>query len=296
MPFDFPNNPNVGQIIPGSGGAYYRWDGTKWVTAGPPPGTVQSFNSRTGNVLLTQGDVAFALGYTAYDTANPAGYIGDAPNDSNAYVRSANAWANGDSRYMLQSAADARYLRLDGTAAMTGLLTLFGPPTADLNPATKAYADARPYVAATAGQVALTGTTTETNLAALRIPGGSIGPNGAVEVKALWNYTNSANTKTIVTRFNPTAGSVNGGITGGTLPVTTTANAQTLLIMRNNNATNAQVFFGGTGAGPFGAAAAPNATLTLDTTADSYVNINAILANASETITLIHAYLVVLHA
>jgi hypothetical protein len=31
MPFDFVNNPTVGQVIPGPSGAGYRWDGVKWV-------------------------------------------------------------------------------------------------------------------------------------------------------------------------------------------------------------------------------------------------------------------------
>ena len=75
MPFDFPSGPAIGQIVTASNGANYRWDGTKWAVYGPPPSTVQSFNARTGAVLLAQGDVGFALGYTAYDAANPAHYI-----------------------------------------------------------------------------------------------------------------------------------------------------------------------------------------------------------------------------
>ena len=41
----------------------------------PAPAGVASFNLRTGNVTLNLSDVTGALGYTPYNTSNPAGYI-----------------------------------------------------------------------------------------------------------------------------------------------------------------------------------------------------------------------------
>lgn len=38
-------------------------------------GGVLSFNTRTGSVTLTNGDVTTALGYVPYDSANPSGFI-----------------------------------------------------------------------------------------------------------------------------------------------------------------------------------------------------------------------------
>jgi hypothetical protein len=298
---DFPTSPAVGALFTGPNGAIYRWDGTAWASASPPPSLVNSFNGRTGAVVMAQGDVASALGYTAYDAANPSHYIGDAPNDGVAYVRQSLAWLNGDTHFMLQSAADVRYVQLNGAAPMTGLLTLSGAPTAVNHAVTKAYADALrptgiPFVAATAGPASVTGTTGETNLAALRIPANSMGANGVVQITSLWTYPNSSNNKTMLCRYTATAGTTGGGSTnlvGANNVVTTTVNSQITQILRNNNATNSQICYGGIPTTPFGATVGPATTQAIDTTADSYININGTLALSTETLTLVHAYAVV---
>jgi len=291
--FNFPDNPHTGDLVTGSNGATYRWSGTAWVAAGPPPTTVQSFNGRTGPVILTQGDVNLGLGYTPYNAVNPSHFISDAANDGNAYLRLSASWINGDTRYMLQSVADARYVQLSGAEPMTGLLTLSGSPTAANHAANKAYADARPYVATTTGQVSVTGTTTETNLAVLRIPGGTMGANGIIELKTLWQFTNNSNNKTLIARFTSTSGSTAGGNMGSPVVVTTTAASQQFHAIRNNNAANAQVMWAATGTTPFGTAASTPLTLTVDTTADSFINLNGQLAAGTDTVTLLHAYAVV---
>jgi hypothetical protein len=138
--FDFPSSPTVGQMVSGgTNGAIYRWDGVKWAVAGPPPSTVQSFNGRTGAVILAGGDVSLAQGYTSYNAANPSHYIPDAPSDTNAYLRLSAAWVNGDTRYMQQATADTRYLKLDGTVPMAGPLTLAGDPATALGAATMQF-------------------------------------------------------------------------------------------------------------------------------------------------------------
>jgi len=45
------------------------------ITTAPASIGVTSFNTRTGAVTLSSSDVTTALGYTPYDTSNPAGYI-----------------------------------------------------------------------------------------------------------------------------------------------------------------------------------------------------------------------------
>lgn len=153
----------------------------------------------------------------------------------------------------------------------------------------------RLYAAATTGSVSLTGVTTETNLAALRIPAGSIGPNGVAEVKALWTCTNNANVKSVILRFAP-AVTLSGGVTGASLPLTSFGSAQTLLMIRNNNAQNAQVFYPPVPSTPFGTNPNPIATLAIDTTVDTRVSLNATLSVGTDTITLVHAYLTVFYA
>ena len=183
---------------------------------------------------------------------------------------------------------------------MEPLILPIGAPTVPRQAVSKAYIDSlisqAPFVIATAGQVSVTGTTNETNLAALRIPGGSVGKNGVIEVKALWSYPNSSNTKTLTTRWTTASGSVTGGLFQPASSATTTTEAQTLAIIRNNNATNAQVAFNQPALTPFGVGVPAFATMALDTTVDTYININGTLASAAETLILVHAYAVVFPA
>src|SRR5690348_3447364 len=110
-------------------------------------------------------------------------------------------------------------------------------------------------VVASSGAASVTGTVNETNLMSLKIPANSVGPNGAIIVQCFWTYTNSANTKTFIIRYNPTSGNTSGGVTGGSQTATTSGSTQGYLIIRNNNATNSQTAFSTTPAAPFGTAA-----------------------------------------
>ena len=61
-------------VVPASAGGstnYLRADGT-WSS---PGGGVTSWNTRTGAVTLTSGDVTTALGFNPYSSANPSGFI-----------------------------------------------------------------------------------------------------------------------------------------------------------------------------------------------------------------------------
>lgn len=136
----------------------------------------------------------------------------------------------------------------------------------------------------------VTGTTTETNLAVIRVPAGSVGKNGGAFLTCLWTYTNSANNKNLLVRHSNTSAAITGTLVGNVAVVTTSATSQTGHILGNVNATNVQNAFPSTAIAPFGSsAAAPNAG-AVDTTIDSFLNINGILALGSETITLQHCF------
>ena len=150
-------------------------------------------------------------------------------------------------------------------------------------------------VAATHGQTSVTGTTSETNLASLRIPAGSMGRNGHIEVKCLWSFTNSSNNKIFSIRFSQAPGAVTGQ-PGSQSVATTSPTAQTLWVIRNSNATNVQSAYanaGGVLLAPFGSVNATPVSGTVDTTQDAFINVNGILALSTETLTLVHAYAVV---
>lgn len=56
-------------------------------------GGISSFNTRTGAITLTSGDVTGALGYTPYNNSNPSGYITSSGNIS-GYAMSLNGYSN----------------------------------------------------------------------------------------------------------------------------------------------------------------------------------------------------------
>lgn len=65
----------------GSAGQFLTSNGTgapTWTAGGGGGGGVTSFNTRTGVVSLTSGDVTTALTFTPYNASNPSGYISTA--------------------------------------------------------------------------------------------------------------------------------------------------------------------------------------------------------------------------
>jgi hypothetical protein len=134
----------------------------------------------------------------------------------------------------------------------------------------------------------------ETNLATLRIPANSMGKNGVIQVTLLVTYTNSANTKLVLIRFNATSGVTASGQVGGSLSTTTTAQGQGMVFIRNTNNTAAQSHMNSAPNSPFGIIGGAPTTGSVDTTADAFININGTLANTGETITLINAIALVM--
>lgn len=73
-------NPTVskllGNSIPTNANGYLNNNGSGVLTrVSISTGGVSSFNTRTGAITLTSGDVTTALGYTPYNATNPSGYI-----------------------------------------------------------------------------------------------------------------------------------------------------------------------------------------------------------------------------
>lgn len=132
-------------------------------------------------------------------------------------------------------------------------------------------------LAQSAVAASVTGTVTETALATVTIPAGSLGANGLVEVIAVWTTTNSANNKSLKVKLGSTA-FLN-------VTATTTASAQTFTRAANRNSTSSQLGYSA-GATGFSTSTGANFTASLDTTADVTLTITGTLTNTGETITL----------
>jgi hypothetical protein len=124
----------------------------------------------------------------------------------------------------------------------------------------------------------------EQNLVSIKVPANTLGANGAVRVTVLWGYTNDANSKTLIIRHGASSG------VAGTLLLnvaeTATASAQTMSMVRNANATNSQVVFPANTISYIETSASAVGTGAIDTTADSYINIDCALANSTDEVTV----------
>jgi hypothetical protein len=130
---------------------------------------------------------------------------------------------------------------------------------------------------------------TETNITSIRVPGGSLGLNGWVDLKCLWGYVNSANTKALIIRWNSTAAATSGGgVFAANVSATTSVGVQTEHVLSNNNSTSAQILSPNSGIAPFAVNASALVAAALDTTQDSFINLNATLQLGSEGVSIQH--------
>lgn len=133
---------------------------------------------------------------------------------------------------------------------------------------------AQPW-AQSATPVSVTGTLTETTLATITIPGGMMGPNGSLRIRALFGGTNSANSKTMRVRLAGSAMATSAGFT-------TSDYALHQVLVANRNAQNSQL-------ASYGTAQAGTGSVTVtavDTSVDQLLTITGQLASAGETLTL----------
>lgn len=124
----------------------------------------------------------------------------------------------------------------------------------------------------------VTGATTETTLATIAIPAGSMGGNGQFEVITVWSYTNSANNKVLRVKLGATQ------FTVGTM--TTTASSQLYTRVANRNSAASQVAHAAGNAPGFASSSGAVTTGTIDTSTDQNITITGQLALGTESITL----------
>lgn len=134
----------------------------------------------------------------------------------------------------------------------------------------------------------VTGTTSETNLASVAIPSGMMSANGQLEVFVLWSYTNSANTKAPRMRFGFDYDPLGGNIFYNP-SITTTNTLQSFMILKNNNAQNAQLGFANNTGSGYATSTSSIVTSSWNTASTSYttgLHFNGALGSAADTLTL----------
>lgn len=145
------------------------------------------------------------------------------------------------------------------------------------SPVSGAYQKTPLILAQSAVPASVTGTTSETTLASITVPGGALSKQGSIRLIPLLSYTNNANSKSIKVYF------------GGVLIYSSTATASASLwfqrCIRNRNALNSQVTESTSNGGPGTSGVAPT-YLTVDTTQNQALTITGTLAATGDTITL----------
>lgn len=130
--------------------------------------------------------------------------------------------------------------------------------------------------------LSLTGSTSETTLATVTIPGGLLGSAGHVEIVTFWSAgANNTNTKTLNIKF--------GASTVASQNLANTRAYQNYSRVANR-ANNSQIFFNA--ATSFAITSNAPGTAAVDTTADVAVTLTGTLAVGTDTMTL-ESYLVV---
>lgn len=144
-------------------------------------------------------------------------------------------------------------------------------------------------LAASAVAASHTGDTSETTLATVTVPGGTMGPNGILRITSVWSWTDSANTKRPRIRF--------GGPSGGQYLHIASATQNNdhgsfLRMISNRNSESSQVgLIGHSETASFGIEDTGLKTGSDDTSVDQDLVFTGLLTDAGETITL-ESYLV----
>lgn len=148
----------------------------------------------------------------------------------------------------------------------------------DTEKQTQAQADIRygRVIAGSGVHVPHTGDLVEFTLATVTLPAGTLGPNGWVEIEALWSHTNNANNKTLRIKF--------GGTNYFSLAVTTGDMDRAVAKVQNRNNVGSQV------GGPANRRGFENGSTVItsgvNTSADVTILITGQLANAADAVNL----------
>lgn len=129
--------------------------------------------------------------------------------------------------------------------------------------------------------VDLTGSTAETTLRSVTIPGGMLGVDGVLRVTALWSYTGSVNAKTLRVRL---AGTLLASADNVATAANVSGSGQWLITNRNSE--TSQVANPGFSAGLVYASSQAIPTAAVDTRVDQVLTITGQLASAGELLRL----------
>lgn len=125
----------------------------------------------------------------------------------------------------------------------------------------------------------VTGTTTETALATVVVPGGLLGASGVLRVTPAFTLPSNANNKTLSLRLG-------GQLASQYVITTVSAGLQMLLHIRNRTASTQVSSNAGAGSIGLGSGGVGFGALTVDTTVDQPLIISATLGSAADTVTL----------
>lgn len=139
-----------------------------------------------------------------------------------------------------------------------------------------------PYVLKQSGvPLTLTGTTTETTMETVVIPGGVVGPNGSVRITSYWSCTNNANNKTLRIRLGSIAG------TSYMAPViSSNAVVHQVTIIRAANSQSSQKGYNPGSFGGLGANSGNGVTSSVDMTVNQNLLFTGTLAVGTDSLVL----------
>lgn len=129
--------------------------------------------------------------------------------------------------------------------------------------------------------VSHTGSTTETALATVSVPGGMMGANGAIRIRSLVTVNNDASAKSHVWRAGGVAGTI---WLNSNLASLVAAHFERTIANRNSQ--SSQVTFSTSNGNSFTTTTGANATTAFDTSATFNLVLTAALADATDTMTL----------
>lgn len=121
----------------------------------------------------------------------------------------------------------------------------------------------------------VTGTTAETVLASVIVPGGLVGPNGSLRITPIWSSTNNGNAKTGSVKF--------GGVSHAAHALASALSAGSMFTIRNRGVLNSQITYGGA---PGTVQTVSNTTSSIDTSVDQVLQITGTLATGTDSLTL----------
>ncbi len=169
------------------------------------------------------------------------------------------------------------------TFAVSNSLTFTGVDTSSVNFGAGGTMP-RIIIASGTASTALTGTTAETNLVAVTIPGGVLNANGHLVISVTWKMVGVANTKTPIVRLDTVSGSTAGTVYLDSIVAATTLSQKTQTDIIAQNSTSAQA---GVNAAGLGVSTLAVVTSSINTASPFYVNINGKLTSAADTIQVI---------